>query len=81
MFIFVLAGILIKTSELGTAVTQWKFNIFVLLYNFIGISMTVYTFTKLLLHYHLLEEEMVGKFPFFSMFYILLVIRECYVFS
>jgi len=59
MFIFVLAGILIKTSELGTAVTQWKFNIFVLVYNFIGISMTVYTFTKLLLHYHLLKEEMV----------------------
>ena len=58
MFIFCMAGILIKTSELGTAVTRWKFNIFVLGFNFFGLSFIVYWSTRLLLKYNLINDGM-----------------------
>ena len=58
MFIFCMAGILIKTSELGTAVTRWKFNIFVLSFNFFALSFIVYWSTRLLLRYNLINDGM-----------------------
>ena len=58
MFIFCMAGILIKTSELGTAVTRWKFNIFVLGFNFFALSFIVYWSTRILLKYNLINDGM-----------------------
>jgi len=58
MFIFCMAGILIKTYELGAAITRWKFNIFVLFFNFFALSYIVYYSTRILLKYNLLNDGM-----------------------
>jgi len=58
MFIFCMAGILIKTSELSKAVTRCGFNSFVLLFNFIGVSAIVYSATRLLIKWNLLNDGM-----------------------
>lgn len=59
MFIFCMAGILIKTNELGTALTRYGFNAFVIIYNFFGCSAIVYLFTRLLLKLDWLNKGMV----------------------
>ena len=58
MFIFGMSGILIKTRELGNALTQCGFNSFVLAFNFFGVSGIVFGVTRILLKYNLLNEGM-----------------------
>jgi hypothetical protein len=70
MFIFCMAGILIKTSELGTAVTRWKFNIFVSSFNFFALSFIVYWSTTILLKYNLLNDGMADGMIVCSVRYI-----------
>ena len=85
MFIFCMAGISIKTSELGIAFTRWKFNIFVLGFNFFGLSFIVYCVTQLLLKYNLLNEGMangmivcsVRFFTFYVYVYVTVYVCVC----
>ena len=72
MFIFGMAGILIKTSELGEAVQKMKFNLFVLLFNFFVVSAVVYWSTRVLLHYQLINDGMADGMIVCSVRFVLL---------
>lgn len=83
MFIFGMAGILIKTSELGEAVQKMKFNLFVLFFNFFVVSAVVYWSTLVLLQYQLINDGMADGMIVCSVRFVLsftdflLVVRCC----
>ena len=77
MFIFGMAGILIKTSELGEAVQKMKFNLFVLGFNFFVVSAVVYWSTRVLLQYQLINDGMADGMIVCSVRFVVLLSGGC----
>lgn len=57
-FIFVLAGLGLKTAELSRALRQLKFNAFVQLFNFGAVSALVYGLSRALIATNILSEDL-----------------------
>jgi len=58
MFVFVLAGIGLKSEELAKAFVRLHFNLFVQVYNFGVVSGLVYTFTRLAIFVGILSKNL-----------------------
>jgi sodium/bile acid cotransporter 7 len=58
IFIFILAGMGIRTEELTKALQRVYFNSFVQVFNFMVVSGTVYGFTRFMLHVNALPESL-----------------------
>jgi len=52
MFVFFMAGLSIKTDQLSKAFGRFGFNAFVQIYNFVGVSLIVFGFTRAVMAWH-----------------------------
>jgi len=58
MVIFLLSGIKLKSEELSKSFQRLRFNLFVQIFNFFGVSSVVYGFSRLMLHLGALNKSL-----------------------